>query len=120
MLSLFEKGNENDDHKNDLSGKVDKSFNFAYSEIKVDARGKGQNCWYNIAAICPSQSGVALPWRKAETCQTEGTSREVVSGFVMLTFSEFFFCFFFWICFVFFVAFFWEKVILHFFKSFSP
>lgn len=88
MLSLFEKGNKNDDHKNDLSGKIDKSFTFTYSEIKVDVRGKEQHCQYSIAVICPHQRGVALPKGKAETCQTEGMSREVGSGFVMLTFSE--------------------------------
>jgi len=57
-------------------------------------RGKGQNCQDGIAVICPSQRGVAFPSRNVETPHTEGSSREVVSRFVMLIFNKLFTFFF--------------------------
>lgn len=90
----MERGNKNDDYKYDLTSKIDNYLTFAWSEIKVDARGKGENRQDGIAAICPSQRGVAFHSRNVETPHTEGNSREVVSRFVTLTFNKLFAFFF--------------------------
>lgn len=90
----LKRGNKNDDYKYDLTGKIDKYLTFDYWEIKVDARGKGQNHQNGTAIICPCQRGAAFPSRNVETAHSEDGSREVVSRFVMLTFNKLFTFFF--------------------------
>lgn len=109
----LKRGNKNDDYKYDLTGKIDKYLTFDYWEIKVDARGKGQNHQNGTAIICPCQRGAAFPSRNVETAHSEDGSREVVSRFVMLTFNKLFTFFF--------LAIHAKKKTptLHFFKSFS-